>query len=314
MIDTCVVEEHERMEEACERLSCLLRQEQRCYTCPDYLSLDWQLHQRAVRSHSVVRECASIVTDARLAAQEEATTITLSKSPSSVCIRDLNLNNDSHVEIRKRLHPGMTLWREQMFHWACTVVDTFGIDREIVLVAFNILDRYVAKETRSSNLPILREDFQLFSMVSLFIAVKIFESSCRISVRALEEMSRGFYPEEIICETEQDMLDSLNWNVNPPTPLAYCRLLLDLLPESTTVSSQFQTTCQNLSEMAVADGCFVKSKASHVGLAAFMLSANRDQVPQDVIHNVMQSVQPFINTTDKDFEDCYHRLESLYWS
>jgi lipoyl(octanoyl) transferase len=313
-----VVEEHstdDRMEDACERLACLLRQEELCYTCPDYLCPDWKLQQRVVRSRSLVLECASIVTDARLV-QEEASLFsqaTLSKSPSSVCIQDFHNSPDTAIEIRKR-HVGMALWREQMFQWACTVVDTFGIDREIVLVAFNILDRYVAKETKSSHLPILREDFQLFSMVSLFIAVKIFESTCRISVRALEEMSRGFYPEAIICETEQDMLESLDWRVNPPSPMAYCRLLLEMLPGSTTVSNQFQTTCQNLSEMAVSDACFLKAKASHVGLSAFLLSASRDQIPGSVMHHVLQSVQPFISTTDKEFDECYHRLESLYWS
>ena len=98
-----------------------------------------------------------------------------------------------------------------MFDWACMVVDSFGMDRQNVALSMDLLDRYVAHElarTDVASLPaVTRDDFQLFSMTTLYMAVKILEPFPRkITVQALVDMSRGFYSEIDIQVTEREIL------------------------------------------------------------------------------------------------------------
>ena len=79
------------------------------------------------------------------------------------------------------LHP-FALWRQQMYDWSCLVVDKYHIHRECVTLSFNLLDRYICYELSSSSScspqrspspPITRDDYQLFSMTCLYIAIKL---------------------------------------------------------------------------------------------------------------------------------------------
>jgi len=158
-------------------------------------------------------------------------------------------------------------WRSQMLEWSFQVIDQFGIDREVVAVAFNIFDRYVAKE--SSGHPFTIEDYQLLSMTSLFVAVKILGSYPRkISIKALVAMSRGYYCEDDIRHTELDLLGVLGWRVNPPTALAFCRLFAELLD-----LSDLDTICRHVTEKAVNEPLLLGKKSCHVGLAVVLYAA-----------------------------------------
>jgi hypothetical protein len=205
-------------------------------------------------------------------------------------------------------HSCLSIWRHQMFDWACIVVDSFQIDREVVAIAFSILDRYIAIESQS-DYPIEREDFQLFTIVSLYIAAKTSMSFKKLSVEILIDMSRGFYTDEDITLTERDILMALSWAVNPPTVMAFCRLYMQLFP--TDLSFAVEGTCQYLSDLATADSYFCSKSNATIALATMLLAARREGIPLNTTEECIENLRGLVNMNNEDFESTFRRLESL---
>lgn len=270
-------------DEARDHIAILLRQEERIYRCTDYMS-----HERA-----------------------QPVPVLMSKVQSSVSISDVK---DLHEH--QRLPPQdqtYTFWRQQMFDWACMVVDSYGMEREVVAVSFNLLDRYLAIESKKPNAPpITRDDFQLFSMTCLYLAVKILESYHRkLSVQTLVDMSKNYYTKEVIEATERDILQALDWYLHAPTGLTYARLLTQLFPGK--ISFHMETTAATLTEIAVADSFFVACKPSVVGLAAFLHAARLEGMSENLTQQFHANLQGMIPTKDcPEFRMVYLQLEKLY--
>ena len=207
-----------------------------------------------------------------------------------------------------------------MFDWSNTVVDSFGMDREAVAVSFNLLDRYLACECAKEGCPeITRDDYQLYSMVCLYIAVKIWETYPRkLSVQVLVDMSKNFYSKQVIETTERDILEALNWHLHPSTAVSFARLLQELLPAAATAalssSSSFhmQATAHTITELAVSDPFFVAFPNSCVGLAALLHAARLEGLSEAVLHKFMAETRDLVDTESSDFRAVYLHLEKLY--
>lgn len=285
-----------------DRLGCLLIQEEKHYLCEDYIH-----SQEEGLSCPVVAQCTRVVSDLAFSPREEA----IQTYPSSVCVKDLA---DSQVKFsfaREEQAAASSkmvgFWRQQMLDWSYLVMDSFGIDRDVVAVSFNILDRYVVEETKSS-IPITREDFQLFSMTALFIGVKLLETFPRkLTASALVDMSRGFYAAEDILQTEQEILKTLGFYLNPTTAFGFARIYLTLFPEP--VSYEMQAHCQAVAEAALSDTYFLTKRASVIGLAAVLLAARAEGHSNNTNEQFLSLVQDIVPHDDLD-EVC-QRLELL---
>jgi len=278
----------------------------------------------------------------------EGSSSALGKSASEASFRDVREERDAkfaehenaayelqHHQHRARKCENYRFWRQQMFDWACMVVDSFGMDREIVNIAFNLLDRYVSKEEQevwsasssSSSGPtivdepapedITRDDYQLFAMTCLYLAVKIIQPYPRkIGIEALVDMSRGFYTQEDICVTERDILKSLNWRINPTTSVAYARLYWQIFPQvsSEALKEQMVVTSTTLTEIAVADSFFVTHKPSLIGLSAVVISARLHGLSDAKIQTFLKDITQVLPDLHSDVElaTVYRQLELLY--
>lgn len=163
-----------------------------------------------------------------------------------------------------------------MSTWAYQAIDTFGLDRQLVAIAFNMLDRYLSRELKDGD-DFEREDFQLYAMTCLYIAVKILEPTKKLSIPALIDMSRGYYCAEDISETEMEILEVLEWRINGPTPLAFVEEVVTVVIP-TDLSNDFMHSCQELTEMAVRDEFFVSFKASSIAVAVVLTAARQHKV------------------------------------
>lgn len=128
-------------------------------------------------------------------------------------------------------------WRTKIFEWYYKIVDHFEYDREIVSLAIDILDRYqiLSKESMDAK------KYQLSAMTSLYIVIKM---NCQYSSReagnrgsrlklifSLQQyvsLSRNMFTSQDIEQMEAQMLESLNWKVNPVIPTDYLVKLLSL--------------------------------------------------------------------------------------
>ena len=274
---------------------------------------------------SMVEEFAKVVTDQRFTAPTNESASTASTTTSSSVmnksvsttslkdVRDVDKMNTTFHRMTPQKCESFRFWRQQMFDWSCMVIDSFGMDREIVAICFDILDRYVAKESSNPNAQeITRDDFQLFSMTSLYLAVKVLEPYPRkIGLDALVDMSRGFYTEEDIAVTEREILMTLQWHISPPTALAYSRMLWDLFPAQ--ISSSTKLTCSTLTEIAVADSFFLPHRKSLIGLASVLISARLHGLPDAAMREFLAQIEDLIPIQGNDeFAAVFRQLELLY--
>jgi hypothetical protein len=297
------------MEDVREEISVLLKQEEKHYLCRDYMSHErttLPLHQQ------IVQECANVVTDMSVGSPNKDSSMLKSHSMASVSdVRDLHAAHAAQQAVPDE--HSFTFWRQQMFDWACMVVDSFGIDREAVALSFNMLDRYVDKESAQPHSPaITRDDFQLFSMTCLYLAVKILEPYPRkLPVQTLVDMSKNFYSREVIESTEVDILRTLEWRIHAPTAMRYCRLYMQLFPKD--ISYRMQATCLTLVETAIADSFFVSFKPSLVGLAAFTHAAHMEGMSESSIQKFYNNLKDIIPTRENaSFMTAYLQLEKQY--
>jgi hypothetical protein len=298
------------MEETSDQIAVLLHQEQHQYACSDYIG-----HDRATTAPAtpdfmnMLEECANVVNDLSFSPTDRAGKPVI-KSPSAKCVRELI--EPVTAASKPKQQPAFGFWRQQMFNWACMVVDSFGMDREVVAMSFSILDRYIAKEAPRSSTSITRHDFQLFSMTCLYLVIKITVPSPRkLGVEALVDMSRGFYSSQDIALTERDILKTLQWHVHPPTAMGFCRLYWSFLSQEP--SAAMQMTCATMTEIIVADPQFVSYKPSAIGLAAVLHAARLDGVDKKTTGRFLSNLEGLVSTrNNQDFDFVYQQLEKLY--
>jgi len=241
----------------------------------------------------------------------------------------------------------LSAWRHQMFVWACAVCQSFDIDNMVLEVAFNVLDRYIAVELSSDeiggNLPVTREDFQLFSMVSIYIASKVFNRNQKLKLHDLINMAQGYYTVDDITTTELDILSALDWHVHPPTVIDYCDIYLTLLPQhqqqkqqhykndldsSSSSSSQaslrsstsssmvekkmLECKCKHIAEVALNDVFFLDKAHSVIALAVVLLATDASRGcgrDPTALQTFLRNIQGVVNVHKSEFDSIIRRLE-----
>ena len=210
------------------------------------------------------------------------------------------------------LHP-FFFWRQQMYDWSCLVVDSYHIHRECVTLSFNLLDRYLSYELSlmhdtklgsavATPPPITRDDYQLFSMTCLYIAIKLLvgtttmtttvtttsgtdSGSCysgrsmtsvlKSTIQTFVDMSKHHYSQAVIERTERDIVYGLNWYLHAPTSTSYVRLLMQLLsrrfvhPIHPPILGAIERTAYEITELAIVHTTyFCHDTAMDIALAA----------------------------------------------
>lgn len=138
-------------------------------------------------------------------------------------------------QVSERVNEG---WRRKICEWSFEVVDHFNFDREVVSVALHYLDLVVAMKTKADGVAILRRDFQLIAVTSLYLAIKLHGETDvtegprkKLKITAFVELSRGFFDVETLEAEERSILLALKWHVNPPSTLRFVATFLRLLPQ-----------------------------------------------------------------------------------
>lgn len=151
-------------------------------------------------------------------------------------------------------------WRRKICEWCYKVVDHFRIDREVVGVALNFFDRYLfvhktcgdASPASTCRCPSCQRalnssTFQLGAMTALYLAIKLHaepgedpleektKDRRKLRLFSFVELSRGQFTAEDICSMERKMLETLQWRINPPTPMTVVSYLLRLMPKRSAI-------------------------------------------------------------------------------
>lgn len=160
--------------------------------------------------------------------------------------------------------------REQIVEWSFRVVDYFRIDREVVAVSLSFLDRFLAKHRCD------RASFKLAATTTLHLAVKLLYPCKLVDLGILSDLSRGEFDMRDVAEMEGVVLRSLDWNLHPPTSLAFANLFLDYFFASRIVSlsstdvEDIYDVSSFFCELAVCDYFFLTISPSRVAIASIL--------------------------------------------
>jgi len=102
------------------------------------------------------------------------------------------------------------IWRRKLFSWMFEFVDEYGIALSSVAVAMNYIDRYL--EHISTKKSVL----QLVALSAILVATKLYET-VPLSIKDLRVLAEGVYPESDIRLMELELIQVLNWELNPLT-------------------------------------------------------------------------------------------------
>lgn len=183
--------------------------------------------------------------------------------------------------------------RRKICDWAYQVVDHFGFDREVVAIALSFLDRMCAATATRTNGPITNDYYQLTSMCSIYLAIKLHgmvdvnegENPPRLPIKNLIGLSRGLFTIETLEAKEREILSTFKWHVNPPTTLCFISVLLRFLPDSwgyeemdDHIANGIFEMARYLTEVSVCDSSFsFQYKASEIAYAAILCAMDATQ-------------------------------------
>jgi hypothetical protein len=173
-------------------------------------------------------------------------------------------------------------WRQSIVEWMYDIVDSAGMQRDIVAVASYYLDA-----TSVST----REEYQLCAMTALQLAMKLYCSSS-MSWSSLVRLSRGAFSEDDIRDMENRILESLQWRVHPPTANCFLREYLQLLPEGVDTNSLYrlEQISRFVTEFASCLNSFCRYQPSHLAYAGMCVAMQRMEVGMvTVIHECIEA-------------------------
>jgi hypothetical protein len=167
-------------------------------------------------------------------------------------------------------------WRERVTQWCYDVADHLNESREVVYVAMNMLDRYIAVTSAEAFSD--KVAYELAAITSLFLAIRV-SGSNTLEVPDLLQMSRAGVQVKDIVSTGTAMLEALSWEHKLITPTDFIKAML-----STHASMEHSIAVSILElssymvEISVCDQYFIGVPSSKVAFASMINVLNRNEL------------------------------------
>jgi hypothetical protein len=189
-------------------------------------------------------------------------------------------------------------------------VDHFDLNREVVSIAMNHLDRFLATfgEEVDKNL------FQLLAMTCLYLSIKLNEykhlliPESKSSMDTILRLSRGAFNLQQMEKMEYEVLQRLRWHVHPPTPQLFVKHFLFFL---SVEEHEVHDLTQFMIELSVMDYFFVSFKPSEVAVASLLNALERFH-PHSTIHSHLSLLGQFLDIHSPAVIACRERLALIY--
>ena len=128
--------------------------------------------------------------------------------------------------------------RQKLVEWCMSICDVCKFQRETAAFAFGLLDRFLLRPSvwRAMALRDQRE-FQLFTIASLYIAIKMNERVV-VGSSIFSSISEGGYSIQEIEVVEKIVLFGLSWHLNKPTALQMSMQILAIMDAKTVLDEK----------------------------------------------------------------------------
>lgn len=222
-------------------------------------------------------------------------------------------------------------WRELMCEWAYEVVDHYNLERNLIIVAFNYLDRFLSKLVQAEDYGMRRRIkmderiFQLSFVTCLCLSMKLhmqMDNNYRYKIHPksvmefFSRLSRGLFSEKDIKEMERCVLSCLGWLVHPTTSTTFIYHLFNYLPlgispgrDDRSFLNALSNHAHYLSELVVVEYSISNFyPPSEIALACILctistVGSTRSGIDSDIVQGVfLENIKNVMGLSDKDIE------------
>lgn len=225
----------------------------------------------------------------------------------------------SHDHEWKRTHHRSLhnpIWRQMVVDWCYQVIDHVSRDRELVYMTMNILDRFIAVKSTSSECTCQsqsiffteKKSYESAVMTSLLIAMKI-QGIENIDILDLVTMSSHSVSSKDIVETGKDIIQSLTWNNQVPTAARFVHAFIQLLPDNVpnaTKLSIYEDSIKKI-ELSIQFEAFSYYPPSSVAYMVFEDSLGANRIP----HHIKLSLREQMNQLGIQCDSNIYHLNKL---
>lgn len=164
------------------------------------------------------------------------------------------------------------MWRMRICEWLIEFVAEFSISIDTVATAINYIDRYLSKVSTKKCI------LQLVALAAIFIAAKFHEEH-PIAMKEIQGLAEGMYLEMDIRLMEQELLHTLEWNINPVTPHCLMRHFALLAKDVTDAKAMEELCCHAdaFLDIILCEYVFVRFKPSVLSTAALLCAFETTQ-------------------------------------
>jgi len=178
------------------------------------------------------------------------------------------------------------LCRQKMLKWCFQVVDFAQFKRETVVIAMSYLDQFLSSGSpRAIDAIKNRKGYQLASMTTLYMAIKLFEP-IEMTPSIFATLSRDSYTSKDFTKMETDILSALNWRLNGPTVLSFLEHFFALIPHgisgSPTAWKKLLSYSKHYVELTLGDHYFVTENPSTVAISC--ISTGMKHIPSSLLN------------------------------
>ena len=134
----------------------------------------------------------------------------------------------------------------------------------------SLFDRYITSKVQPTD----TREVQLIALTSLYIVVKINEQRNFYILKTFVKLGQGTFCERDIEKMERNMLDTLQWLVNPPSPHVFVNSFLNMAPSSisTLQKDVLIEKATYITELMLLKGEFIHEKYSRMAMASISLA------------------------------------------
>ncbi|RZC48492.1 hypothetical protein C5167_016917 [Papaver somniferum] len=190
--------------------------------------------------------------------------------------------------------------RKEAVKWILRVISHYSFSPLTAILSVNYLDRFLSSHHFQREKPWMT---QLVAVSCLTLAAKVEETQVPLLLDFQVEESKYIFEAKTIQRMELLILSTLQWKMNPVTPISFLDHIIRRLGFSNNLHWEFLRRCEHLLLLVVADSKFFHYLPS-VLATAIMLHVIDEVEPENRMEYQNQ-LMTVLKLTKEDVEECY---------
>ncbi|XWS29779.1 hypothetical protein CRYUN_Cryun24cG0059600 [Craigia yunnanensis] len=200
----------------------------------------------------------------------------------------------------------LVLARKDALEWIFKVKAHYGFNALTIVLAANYFDRFISSLTFQKDKPWMG---QLVAVACLSLAAKVEETQVPLLLDFQVEESKYVFDSKTIQRMELLVLSTLQWRMNPVTPISFFDLITRRLGLRTYLHWEFLRRCESLLLFLIADSRFMLYIPSILATAT-MLHVIKEVEPFHFLEYQKQLIE-VLKTCEDKVNACYKLILEL---